>query len=168
MKPFPLDDDRWKGMEGGYRQPYDPSPALLKLLQSGDVDAVWKELWDELHHQGDVGEASYATIPALLHICRERNLMSWNLFALASRIDNCRSHPANPPIPAWLCADYEQAWHELFEYGLECLRHTSDKLLVRTILSVIALHKGLHRYGELLAKLDESEIEDLHKRYLAE
>ncbi|HEY0686085.1 MAG TPA: hypothetical protein VGD45_27325 [Steroidobacter sp.] len=60
-----LDDERWRQLKGGYRVTYDPSGAL-KLLESG-VD-VWGELWDELHHQGDVDVASYAAVPHLVRI----------------------------------------------------------------------------------------------------
>lgn len=53
-----LDDPRWSEMEGGYRIPFDPRPLFGKLQANQDVETVWNELWNELHHQGDVGEAS--------------------------------------------------------------------------------------------------------------
>ena len=42
---------------GGYRIPYDPSPALERL--SIDRDSAMEELWQNLYHQGDVDTASY-------------------------------------------------------------------------------------------------------------
>jgi hypothetical protein len=34
------------------------------MLQSNtDSSKAWDELWNELHHQRDVGEASYAAVP---------------------------------------------------------------------------------------------------------
>lgn len=60
-----FDDPRWDDLEGGYRIEYDPRPALLTLEDSPDDPDAWAELWEELHHQGDVGEASYAAVPYL-------------------------------------------------------------------------------------------------------
>ena len=67
-----LEDERWDGLKGGYRVPYDPRPALRKLYAQEDVGAAWEDLWQGLYHQGDVGEASYAAVP---HLVRIRELM---------------------------------------------------------------------------------------------
>jgi hypothetical protein len=155
---------------GGYRVPYNPTPALT-ILRSGsesEVAQAWKELWNELHHQGDIGEASYAAVIAMVHLCIERQRSDWNLFALAACIQNCRRQADNPPVPADLIPDYDDAWAALFDFGLQCVRNSSDPLLVRSVLPVIATHKGLHQLGELLAFLDESEIEELHQQYVGE
>ena len=53
------DDDRWHKLRGGYKVEYDPRPALKRLISKTEIEAAWHELWEELHHQGDVGEASY-------------------------------------------------------------------------------------------------------------
>lgn len=63
-----LDDPLWPALEGGYGVPYDASLAL-KALKAGED--VWHELWEELHHQGDVGVASYAAVAQLVDICAE-------------------------------------------------------------------------------------------------
>jgi hypothetical protein len=34
-------------------------------------EADWNILWDDLHHQGDVGEASYAVVPYLAEYARK-------------------------------------------------------------------------------------------------
>lgn len=168
MKPYPLDDPRWSQMLGGYRVPYDPSPALA-LLRSGsesEVAQAWKELSNELHHQGNIGEASYAAVIAMVHICIELQRADWNLFAIAACIQNCRRQADNAPVPADLMSDYDDAWAALFEFGLQCIRTSGDPLLVRSVLSIIATYKGLEQLGELLAFLDESEIEELHQQYI--
>jgi hypothetical protein len=55
----PQVDIPWDELEGGYRQLYDPRLAFAAIADgSGD----WGELWQELHHQGDVGTASYAAM----------------------------------------------------------------------------------------------------------
>ena len=49
-------DERWVGLQGGYRMPFDPRPGLLRLESGNNLEAAWAELWEQLHHQGDVGE----------------------------------------------------------------------------------------------------------------
>jgi len=63
-----LTDARWSMLAGGYRIPYDPRPALSKLAANFADKSAWDELWNELHHQGNVGEASYAAVTALVDI----------------------------------------------------------------------------------------------------
>jgi hypothetical protein len=58
-----LTDPIWHELEGGYRVPYDASKALARMERG---KSVWDEFWNELHHQGDVGVASYAAIPQLV------------------------------------------------------------------------------------------------------
>ena len=160
-----LDDPRWSTLPGGYRTPYDATRALKSLTQGGDPRTVWKELWEELHHQGDVGWASYAAIPYLVAICRDRQLFDWNLFALASIVEVCRHYPRNPPLPAWLADSYSDAWRELFDFGLDALRAANDALLVQSVLGMIALHKGLAKLGAVLTMADASEIDETYQQY---
>ena len=49
-----LDDALWKELTGGYKVPLDPRP-LLAELEAGHGETAWPELWNELHHPGDVG-----------------------------------------------------------------------------------------------------------------
>jgi hypothetical protein len=53
-----FNDERWEHLTGGYKIPFDPRPCLLKIENQQDTTAAWEELWEELHHQGDVGDAS--------------------------------------------------------------------------------------------------------------
>jgi hypothetical protein len=81
------DDPRWKELKGGYKTPYDPTKVLRKLESAGDPKPLWEELWDQLHHQGDVGESSYATVPHLVRIQKEKGNLGWNFYALVSTIE---------------------------------------------------------------------------------
>ena len=86
-----LDDKRWKEFEGGYRIKYDASIPLLKLQNGTDSpEEIWSEFWDELHHQGDVGAASYAAIVRVARIIRDRKIFDYNPFGLAVTIDLAR------------------------------------------------------------------------------
>src|SRR5262245_28637188 len=107
-----LDDPRWRELIGGYKIPYDASGALKRLERGEDA---WDDLWEDLHHQGDVGEASYAAVPHLIRIGRMLPKRDWNLYALVSCIEVERHRKTNPPLPDWLVESYQQAMRELLE-----------------------------------------------------
>jgi hypothetical protein len=54
-----FDYERWNHLTGGYKMPFDPRPSLRKP-ESPRIPPAWQDLWEELHHQGDLGDASYA------------------------------------------------------------------------------------------------------------
>lgn len=117
-----LNDVGWTGLEGGYRVPYDPRKALRMLEEDSDVSSAWDELWNNLHHQGDIGEASYAAAPQLVRIHEVRGIPDWNTYALLATIEEARQIGRNPPLPVNLRASYETAWRRLVELGLRELR----------------------------------------------
>ena len=81
-----FDNPEWLTLLGGYRIPYDPRRALLALERNENAEAAWKELWDELFHQGDVGEASYAAVPHLVRIHASRGIADWNTYSIVAII----------------------------------------------------------------------------------
>ena len=153
-----LDDPRWDDLEGGYRDIYNPVPELRKLEQGEDV---WPVLWENLHHQGDVGEASYAAVPHLIRIGKMLPARDYNLYALVSTIEIERHREGNPPLPRWLEKDYDRAWSELFELALRDIVDANDSTDIRAIIGAIAVAKGLLKYGELLAFYSEDEINEI-------
>jgi hypothetical protein len=153
-----LADEHWADLQGGYRRPYDVRPALRRLA-SGD-DAVWEEFWQELYHQGDVGEASYAAIPEIVRAYAGHVRPDWNLFALAATVEEARHTAANPAPPAWLTADYETAWQQLEVHALAEFPTASSDELIRSILAVLALAKGKRRLART-ALLTNDELEDM-------
>lgn len=154
----PLTDLRWKALKGGYKVPYDASAPLARLEAGDDV---WEELWQELHHQGDVGEASYASVPHLVRICAALPSRDWNVYALVSTIEVERHRKSNPPLPEWIRADYERALKDLLALGLEDLGRVKDALTIRSILGAVAVAKGALKLGAWIAFADESEIDEL-------
>ena len=161
---LPLDDPRWTELTAGYRVPYDPRPALDKLA-SGDASAAWEELWQELHHQGDVGEASYASVPHLVRIHAERAVPDWNTHALAATIEFERGRGRNPPLPDWLREGYEAALGRLAEIAMRELPDATDPTLVRCLLTTLALNRGLRTTAEMIADFDEEELEAVRRAY---
>ena len=151
-----LDDPIWQTLKGGYHVLYDASSALL-ALQSGD-DRGFVLLWENLHHQGDVDEASYAALPALVEIGRARHKRDWNFYGLINTIELSRQQ-GNPPIPEWLDVEYHAALHELLAIALADIPNIEDPLTLRQAFASAAIAKGNIRLGRLLADLDDSEID---------
>jgi len=156
-----FEDTRWTQMNGGYRVPYDPRPALKKLAARSETAAVWHELWQELYHQGDVGEASYASVPELVRIYREGTQLDWNAYAIVAAIELARDTARNPPLPAWLEPDYDAAITELARIGLVELPRAENRETVRSILAVLALWKGARTYAHVLLDFSEDEVLEL-------
>jgi hypothetical protein len=100
-----LDDGRWNNMAGGYRMKCDPRPLLAELESAENKETAWHELWEELHHQGDVGEASYASVPHLVRIHRTSGVVDWNTYAIVAIIELARGKGNNPEVPTWLEQD---------------------------------------------------------------
>ncbi len=155
---LPLNDPRWKTLTGGYRVPYDASVPLARLERGEDV---WDELWEELHHQGDVGDASYASVPHLVRICGALPRRDWNVYALVSTIEVERHRKSNPPLPEWVGADYERALRDLLALGLSDLGRVEDATTIRSILGAVALAKGALELGAWISFSDDSEIEEM-------
>ena len=153
-----LNDDRWNTLTGGYRMEFDPRP-LLAILENGDDPApAWQELWDELHHQGDVGDASYAAIPHIVRIHRKRGLVDWNTYAIVAVIDLARTQRENPKLPEGLESEYFAAIGELAAIGSVEILRTEDPDVARAILSVIAIGKNLRTHARFLIEYSEDEL----------
>lgn len=155
--PLSLDDPLWLTLEGGYRQPYDVS-GPLKALRAGDD--VWHELWEELHHQGDVGAASYAAVPQLVAIFADAAQRTDDFYALIALIEIERHRQYNPPLPQWLADSYRAAWAQLPKIAARDLQGNLDASTLNAVLTVLALAKGDLKRGAMLMHMDSSEVED--------
>jgi hypothetical protein len=156
-----FDDTRWTQMQGGYRLPYDPRPVLLKLESGSGTAEAWDELWQELYHQGAVGEASYAAVPHLVRIHRDRRNADWQTYAMVVAIELARDHERNPRVPDWLEEGYDSAIAELARLGMIELPRIEDKETVRGILALLALWKSARVYSHILIDFSEAEILEL-------
>src|SRR5438552_11633095 len=110
---LPLDDPRWQSFKGGYRILYDASPVIRRLLEKGATSKLWEELWNELHHQGDVNQASYAAVPWLVEFIRIAAKIDWNALALIATIELERGQNGNPHVESDLESDYFRAIQSL-------------------------------------------------------
>ena len=163
-----LNDKRWKKFEGGYRTPYDASVPLKKLEQSTtsqEIDLIFKELWEELHHQGDVGLASYFAVPHLIRIAKEKKIINYNIFGLITTIEIER-HKNNPPLPEEFESSYLQSLKvELPELIKLSITNDWDSDLTITILSALAVSKGQTKLAEAITKMDDDVLTEFLENF---
>jgi hypothetical protein len=159
---IPLDDPQWGQMKGGYQIPYDPSSSLRKLERG---ENGWTELWKNLHHQGAVGDASYATVPHLVAIMKRLPERDVNFYSLVSTIEIERHRRKNPPLYRAIEASYSAAWADILDLAISDLKSATDPALVQSILAAIVLAKGDIKLGALLGNTDRSEIDEILDHY---
>jgi hypothetical protein len=131
-----LDDPIWPTLEGGYRIPYDASEALKAMQAGADV---WHALWEDLHHQGDVGVASYAAVPQLVNMLGAAASRPEDFYALIALIELERHRQHNPPLPDWLADSYRAAWAQLPAIAARDLQDQLDPVMLDAIFAVLAM-----------------------------
>lgn len=164
-----LDDNKWKKLEGGYRIQYDASVPLKRLEQATtdeETESVFTELWDELHHQGDVGLASYYAVPHLIRIAKEKNLYNWNVFGLVATIEIAR-YSNNPKLPEELKPAYLHAIQkELPELITKGITGKWNTTMTAAALSAMAVSKGHIEMADAILKMeDESLVKEFLENY---
>lgn len=155
-----LDDKIWKELKSGYQILFDPTDIIKTLEKDKNSEEAWESIWEELHHQGDIGEASYAIIPYLIDIHRRKHFDDWQIYSFVSLIIQESHRKTNPQIPTWIEQDYNDSLSELFRIALKDLEEANDELLIRSIIGFIAFTKGLVKYGAIISSYNESEIEE--------
>ena len=166
--PIDLDNKIWPSLHGGYKIPYNASTALKKLRdtnQAKDYNAIFTELWDNLHHQGDVGLASYLALPHLVSICIAKNSLDWNYIGLCVLIENCRLKGDNPEIPKEYQDHYFQALTTFERYLLSNFKTITDRTATRLALALLATLNGLPELGRAIEILDEDEVPNFLENY---
>ncbi|MDZ4402836.1 hypothetical protein [Prosthecobacter sp.] len=140
-----LDDPRWDTLEGGYHIPYNPVPALKRLQVAKSAAAqskVYKEFWEELHHQGDLGVCSYACVPQLVRIARVNPPKTYDFFALITVIEVERHEKGNPRMPSYLKAEYTEAWSIVSQLISSTPASSWDVTVTQTACAALAASKG--------------------------
>jgi hypothetical protein len=158
-----MDDKRWQSLEGGYRTPFDPRLLLSKLETNKSTKAAWHELWDGLHHQGDIGAASYATVPHLVRIYRKHGVIDWNTYAIVAVIELARDDGKNPNVPKWLEEDYFQAIRDLAVVGAVEVLQTKNPEEIRAMLSILAISAGARTHAKFLINYSAEELLEMER-----
>jgi hypothetical protein len=153
-----MKDERmdWDQLHGAYGRPFDPRPALAAIEAGG---GSWDILWEELHHQGDLGLASYAAVPLVARLAESAERPDWNPFALAATIEEERCNGRNPELPAALAAEYAQAWDRLFRAAHRFLPEAEEAPLLSALFAVLAVGKGLKQLARLALVTEEERRE---------
>ena len=152
-----LDDPIWKTLEGGYKVLYDVSIALKKLEQAtepNEMEEVWKELWNELHHQGDVGIASYLAVPQLARIATDKSLYNCNLLGICSVIEQQRHLGNNPSLPQEYQEYYDDGLKLLQKFVINNIHQKTDDDTFRLALSTLAVCAGQIKLSKAIGELD--------------
>ena len=162
---FSLDDSRVRTLKSGYGEVYDISPTILALQDSPFNNEVWDELWGNLHHQGNVHEASYAAVPYLVHIYGTSKQVDWQTYSLVGTIELCRFSPKNPDVPLWLKADYDSAHNTLSKLAIRDLAKPCDQTQLKSIIGYLALFSNLPNIARIALHYTEDEISEMLELY---
>ena len=139
----------------------DASVALRTLEEAeseNDEKEIWEELWLELYHQGDVGEASYAAVPHLLRIAQIKPRLNWNYFALITVIEIARHDDHNPPLPEFLIGEYQKALSSVRNVAFTHPDKNWDEVLMSQIFSAIAAGKGHIMMAKAYTEMTETKL----------
>ena len=163
-----LNDQIWPTVEGGYRIPYDASVILKELEATSDnraINHIFHELWDNLHHQGDVGVASYLSSIFLIDNCIRKNSLDWNYIGLCLVIEHCRRSDNNPELPDPYKDKYFNALSRFEEYLLNHFKAIDDPTSLRLTLAFFATMHNQFDLGRAIEEMDEDVLAEFLERY---
>jgi hypothetical protein len=132
-------------LESGFRMKYDPWPALERL--KSDRQNALNELWENLYHQGDIGSASYASVPKLVEAGE---------LVLVGSIEVARQGDSNPEIPVELRSDYFEA----LNVALKTVPENSEQLQ-----GYYTIHASVHGNLKLAKALDLLDADEIINEY---
>lgn len=162
-----LSDKIWKTLEGGYKIPYDASVPLLKLESSSSIleqEEILDELYEELHHQGDVGIASYLSVPHLIRIGIEKSFSNWRVLGLIAIIEIERHSKHNPELPKEYQKEYSMMLNRVYE--LAGINKNWDRTYASCALSAIAASKGQIDMARVILELEDEDLSEKFNEFL--
>jgi hypothetical protein len=157
---FPLDDLRWAAYRGGYRIPYDVVPLIQRLQTEGTSEKFWELAWQELHHQGNVGEATYAVVPYLVDYQSRQRSIDEQVFHFCVVVELARPENENPPVPQELGPSYARALDRLPIIGVNLAQKGCPETDVMGVAAAIALAAGHRVLARAYLEFDRSEALD--------
>lgn len=132
---------------------------LRRLLEHGLSDEELDDFGNELCHQGDLGSASYATVPWLVEYLRRSPELDARIAGLVLTIEFDRPFNGDE-MPNELRHDYEDAIRRLPEIVLSKRRGQWDDRQVQVAASVLALSQGNRWFARTYYELDRDLLED--------
>jgi len=169
MDLLPLNDPRWKTYKSGFnRTPYDASGLAAQLIGAGPSAALWDACWGDLHHQGDVGEASYALVPYVVEYIRRSRAPDAMAAAFILTVEESRSGNGNPPLPPELLKSYEASLRELPAIALSEIPVPWSEDFLRYVVALIALANGQRTLATAYQDFSSSEAQQWLSTYYGE
>jgi hypothetical protein len=150
----------WSRLTDANGDPYDPRGAL-EAIAGGDADSGYDDLWQRVHHQGDLGIAAFAVVPGLVRLMRDRAAPDWRAYALIATIEERRKADGSPRVPDWLGGSYASAMREVVQPALAHLHNAEDDVDVRSLLAVLAHAKGQRTVGAIALWTEDERREAL-------
>jgi hypothetical protein len=163
-----LDNKIWSTANGGYKVPYNASRPLRKLRVAttpDEMNGIFAELWENLHHQGDVGLASYLAVPELISTCITKRSLDWNYIGLCVVIENCRIDTNNPELPAEYHEAYFDSLSHFEKYLLLHFKSITDRTSLRMALALFAILNGQPGLGKAIGMLDEDLLTEFLEQH---
>lgn len=163
-----LNNPLWPTLHGGYQIPYNASIPLQELYtQKGwaQREDVLAEFWENLHHQGDVGLASYMALSHLVALYIENRSLEWNIPSLCLVIEHCRLSGKNLALPIEYHKDYFDALKRLEAYFLERFKQIEDPTTLRIALAHFATINGQSKLGRAIENMDEDVIDEFLEQF---
>ncbi len=141
MIRFSLSNPQWSGFRGAFDSvPEELGGWLSRLWSNGPNEQFWNYLWDQLHHQGDVGEASYAVVTHLAEYTSSTATNDWQFWGFPAVVELARlQYSHNPKVPDVLSPSYEQAFRVLSTSAINL--ESWSETLTPVASSCIALSK---------------------------
>jgi hypothetical protein len=131
------DDQRWETLQASPGGTGELAARLLSQIRDGKgVDAAYAELYEQICHQGTVGEVAYAVVPHLIDIAKQsRPEQQYQPLAQIAAVLTCSVWFPDvcPAVPADLHGDYEEA-------KLQALRLAASRLQNHELDPVESLH----------------------------
>ena len=163
-----LENKIWKSLEGGYKIPYDASIPLKRLQVTSDpvlINEILDDFWDNLHHQGDVGLASYLALPHLVEICSKKYNLGWSFIGLCLIIENQRHFETNPKLPVEFENYYFNGLKKMESYLLVNFKNITDPTAQRLALAFLATVNGQIKLGKAIEQLDDDILDEFLEQY---
>jgi hypothetical protein len=126
------------------------------LFRDGPSEDLWDELWNELHHQGDLHQASYAAVPWLIEFNRRSHKLDWNALALIAKIELERDQHNNPPVAEELSTSYHESLNSLPEILGTHPDRNWNELTVQSAVACIALARSQRWFARAYFELDRN------------
>jgi len=156
MELLPLDDSKWNNYRSGYGQLIDVTKWISVLLSNNFSETHWEFLWDELYHQGGVGEAAYAVVPYLAEFAVKNDRFDWHIWGFPVAVELARQDDKNPEIPSEIEKSYFQSFTLLSNHalGLKNWNHIQTSQMV----ACIALDKKQNFLARAYSEMSSKDV----------